>query len=248
MSLRFGRHARADAADAMARDAAAFALEHRAAARDVAGLDRRRVERVHVAKVGDDAGHLGVVERERRHPRGLRPGPDEAGELVVGDRVPELAAAQVDAADRVALRAVAGHASRRVEARPIRDVDVWILAVVNRRRRLRRLAAGAPIAIDTVASTAIAKALVMEVLPCCARHYPPAVVELSIWDSAWRNYGRNTERDTAGHNRDAEPDGEQPAAEPRFLRRAGLRGRRSLGGEWRRCLASCSKLARPASG
>ena len=102
----------------MTRCAAALAFEDGAAARRVAGLHRRGVERVHVAQIGDDAGHLGVVERERRHPRGLRTGPDESREIVVGRRVPELAAAQVDAADRVALCAVARDASRRVQAGP----------------------------------------------------------------------------------------------------------------------------------
>ena len=116
MSLRFGRHARADAADAMARGAAALAVEDGAAARRVTGLDGCGVERVHVAQIGDDASHLRVVERERRHPRGLRTGPDESREIVIALRVPELAAAQVDAANRIALWTVARDASRRVQS------------------------------------------------------------------------------------------------------------------------------------
>ena len=46
-------------------------------------------------------------------------GPDEAGEVAIGDGVPELPAAQVHAADRVTLRAVAGCAARSVEARAV---------------------------------------------------------------------------------------------------------------------------------
>jgi hypothetical protein len=48
----------------MAGAASAFAVEDRAPACDVAALHRGGVERVHVADVGDDARHIGVVERE----------------------------------------------------------------------------------------------------------------------------------------------------------------------------------------
>ncbi len=98
---------------------------------DVAGLHRGRVERVHVAKVGDDARHVGVVERKGRHPGGLRAGPDEAGEVAIGDGVSILAAAQIHAADSVTLSAVADGAASRVEARAVRDIDVGILAIVE---------------------------------------------------------------------------------------------------------------------
>ena len=116
----------------------AFAFEDRAAASDVARLHGGGVERVHVAKIGDDARHLGVVQRKGRHAGGWRAGPDEAREVAIGERVAELAAAQIDAADRIALRAVAGCASRRVEARAVGDIDVGILAVVQLLRPLRR--------------------------------------------------------------------------------------------------------------
>ena len=93
----------------MTRRACAFSVEDRTAARHIAGLHRGRVERIHVAQVRDDAGHLGTVQRERGH-AGRRTRSDEALEVPVDDGVSKGAAAQGDAADCVALRAVTGDA------------------------------------------------------------------------------------------------------------------------------------------
>ena len=60
------------------------------------------------------------------------------GEVPIGDGVSELAAAQIDAADRIALSAVADGAASRVEARAVRDIDVGILAIVELGCLLRR--------------------------------------------------------------------------------------------------------------
>ena len=122
---------RPGAADAMTTDAAALAAEDRAPSRKVAGLHRGRVERVHVAEVRDDAGHLGGVQDKRGH-AGRRTRSNEAFEIPIDDRVTKRPAAQVDAADRVALRAVAGDAPGCVQRRPVRNVGVGILAVVQR--------------------------------------------------------------------------------------------------------------------
>ncbi len=122
---------RPGAADAMTTGAAALAAEDRAPPGRVTGLHRRRVERVHVAKVRDDARHLGGIQDERGH-AGRRTRPDEAFEIPVDHRVAKRPAAQVDAADRVALRAVAGDAPGCVQRRPVRNVRVGILAVVQR--------------------------------------------------------------------------------------------------------------------
>src|SRR5688572_1258349 len=94
--------------------AATLAFEDSTAARRVASLNTRRIEGVHVAQIRGDAGHLRVVERKRRHACRLRAGSDEAREFVVSGCVAELAAAQVDAGNRVALDPVARDASRRI--------------------------------------------------------------------------------------------------------------------------------------
>ena len=79
-----------------------------------------------------------VIERKGRHPGGLRAGPDEAGEVAIGDGVAERAAAQVHAGDRITLSAVTGCAARSVEARTMCDIDVGILTVVELGSLLRR--------------------------------------------------------------------------------------------------------------
>ena len=71
---------------------------------------------------------LGRVELERQHPGARDAGGDDAREILVGDRVAELAAAQIDAADAVAVRAVAGRALRVVEARAVGDVGRRVFA------------------------------------------------------------------------------------------------------------------------
>ena len=62
-----GADARSGGADAVTPGAGALAVEDGAPAGGISGLHRRGVERIHVAKVGDDARHLGVVQRERGH-------------------------------------------------------------------------------------------------------------------------------------------------------------------------------------
>src|SRR6185295_14474257 len=81
--------------------------------------------------------HLGRVEIERRH-AGWRSRPDEALEVAVDDGVPELAAAQVHAADGVAGRAVAGDALLGIQLRAVGDVGVGILGVMQRRLSEKR--------------------------------------------------------------------------------------------------------------
>src|SRR3954470_1117530 len=95
-----------------------LAGEDRAATGDVARFDRRGVERIHVAQVGDDDGHVTGVQRARWHPRG-RAGPDAALEIELDDSVPKGAPPRVAPADRVALRAVTGDAPRAVQRRPV---------------------------------------------------------------------------------------------------------------------------------
>src|SRR6185503_21291376 len=106
--------ARYGLSDAMAARAVPLAGEERAAASDVTSLDRGDVHRVHVADIGNDARHLGVVEREGRHASG-RPGSDDAVQVAIGEGCLEDARPEVDAANRVALGTVAGHTACRIE-------------------------------------------------------------------------------------------------------------------------------------
>src|SRR4030095_7535281 len=121
-----GTHAGTISANPMARAAGAFAVEDRPAARGIAPFHRGGVESVHVTEIGDDARHVGIVERERRAARGPRGGSGEPRHGGIGDRVAEFSAAQVDPADRIALRAMTGDTSRRIEGGAMRDIHVWI--------------------------------------------------------------------------------------------------------------------------
>ncbi len=121
----------------MTGEAAALALEDHAPARGVAALHVRRIERIHVAQVCGDPCHLGVVERKRRHTGRLRAGPDEARQLRIRSRIAELPTAQVDAANRVALNAVAGDTTRRIQAGAVGNIHIRILSVMQLICRVR---------------------------------------------------------------------------------------------------------------
>ena len=115
-----------------------------------------------------------------------RAGPDEALEVPIDDGVPERAAAQVDPADRIALRAVTGDALRRVQRRPVGDIRVGILAVVQRGLGLRPGGSQADRPqhhrqhhgrrASTHGSPSLSAA--SRLSPC--RHYPPMLAGVSI--------------------------------------------------------------------
>src|SRR5438874_8470116 len=106
----------------MAAETVALPSKRRLAAVRVARLHRAAVEGVHVAKVRDDAGDFGRIERERLHPGTLDAGEDHAREILIGDGIPESPAAEIDSADTVAVRAVARRALGVVQPRAVRDV------------------------------------------------------------------------------------------------------------------------------
>ena len=82
------------------------------------------------------------VELERLHAGAGNAGRDDADEFLIGHRVPELAAAQIDAADAVAVGAVAGRALRVVEPRAVGDVGrrvfTWMCGLAEREARARQ--------------------------------------------------------------------------------------------------------------
>src|SRR3954465_15591563 len=135
----------------MAAETCALALDDRATSAGVAGLDRPAIERIHVAEEGDDAGDLSGIELEGLHPGAGNAGRDDPDEILIGRRVAELAAAEIDAADAVSIGAgeigaadavsigaVAGRALRVIEPRPVGDVGRRVLA------RMRGLPEGEP--------------------------------------------------------------------------------------------------------
>src|SRR5262249_38395459 len=134
------RDVRSLAVDAMAGQAAALALEHRLAARDVAERDRLPVEIAHVSDVGDDAGDFRGIEPPRRHRRSGDSLRDDAAEIIVGGRALQLAALQGDAANLIALRPMAGLALRGVDRGAVLNVGQRVLAGVFLRGKRR----GAP--------------------------------------------------------------------------------------------------------
>ena len=96
-------------------------------------LDAPRRRSVHVAEIGDTPAISAVSSANGCMP-GRRAGPDEARQVLIGDRVAELAAAQRHAADLVTLRTVADDALRRVDLKAVGDV--------RRRRRGSRVGSG----------------------------------------------------------------------------------------------------------
>src|SRR5436309_3204883 len=84
VSEQVGGRVRSGRADPVAPGAGALADENGAPARDVSGLHRRRVERVHVAEVRDDACHIGIVECEGGH-AGRGTGSDKSLEIAIDD-------------------------------------------------------------------------------------------------------------------------------------------------------------------
>ena len=100
ISLRSGATREPCAAHAMTVPARPAAFEDDLASSRVADRYHGGAGISHGADVGHDAGQFGVLELVRRHGGTRHSGGDQAGQVFVGDRLAELAAAQIDIRDR----------------------------------------------------------------------------------------------------------------------------------------------------
>ena len=96
---------------------------------------RSAIEGVHVAQERDERRQLRVVEFERWHSRIRKTIGDDGSKLRIGDGVLELAAAQPNAGDTVAVVAVAAGALFRVETRPVFDIGARVILRMPLQRR-----------------------------------------------------------------------------------------------------------------
>src|SRR4029078_8737744 len=117
-----GGDSRSLTSDAMTAKAVALAGDDRTPALSIAGIDRPAIERIHVAQVGDDAGDFGRIELERLHAGSLDAVGNDPDQILIGHRIAKLSALEIDAADAITVRAVAGRALRVIQAGAISDV------------------------------------------------------------------------------------------------------------------------------
>src|SRR5438094_5215183 len=107
------RHARADAVDAVTRDASPLALEDRPPVHGVAAHDTRAPlrRRRGAAQERDDGAGLRLGKAARRHRRAGDPELDDEHDLGVAGRATEPSTLDLDAWDHVAVRSMASGAA-----------------------------------------------------------------------------------------------------------------------------------------
>jgi hypothetical protein len=114
----------------MATHARSLAGEYFPAAPSVANRDRSGVGVPHGAYVSYNPRQLGVLKLVRRHGRAWNSRSNEARQIFVGRRLPELPASQIDVRDCVAVGAVAERAMGAVQARSPLNIRLTVLTNV----------------------------------------------------------------------------------------------------------------------